>query len=322
MVLSPRPRTTRSLPIIDISRLRDPTTRAQTVAEIRFACLDKGFFYLNGHNIDPDVIDSVFSEAAQFFSRPMSEKLAVDKALSPANRGYEPLRGQALEPGAPPDLKEGYYIGIDTPATDSRASRFINVGPNVWPSDAPGFQNAMLRYFLEMETLSALVLEGIALSLELEPNFFDVFCTSPLATLRLLHYPPQQTNALPGEKGCGAHTDFGAITILLQDLVGGLQVWDHDTGSWIDAEPLPGAFIVNLGDLIGRWTNERYRSTIHRVINRSGQERYSIPFFFSGNHESLIECIPSCLAAGEIALYEPVTVDAHIRQKYAQSYGT
>lgn len=315
---------TTSLPIVDLSGLRgsDRDARAQTVATIRKACLDKGFFYCVGHGVDPALAGEVFVESARFFSRPMDEKLVADKKHSHANRGYEPLRGQTLEPGMPPDLKEGYYIGVDSPAGDQRAQRLINVGPNVWPSEQPAFQAVMTRYFDAMAELSAIILEGIALSLGLAADYFSDFCVDPLATLRLLHYPPQSANAQPGEKGCGAHTDFGGITILMQDDVGGLQVWDHDAGTWLDARPIEGAFIVNLGDLMGRWTNQRYRSTLHRVINSSGRERYSVPFFFSGNHDYEIACIENCLAEGEQPKFSTVTVDAHIRQKYAETYGS
>ncbi|CAN5529357.1 oxidoreductase [soil metagenome] len=311
-----------SLPIVDIQGLQsiDKAARAKVVETIRAACLDKGFFYCVGHGVSPDLVKEVFAQSARFFALPMEEKLKVDKALSRANRGYEPLRGQTLEPGTPPDLKEGFYLGIDIEPDDERALRHFNAGPNLWPAGMPEFQEVTLRYFAVLQDLAAVLLEGIALSLDLPGNFFDPLKIDPLATLRLLHYPPQPANPAPGEKGCGAHTDFGGITILMQDGVGGLQVWDHDGERWLDAPPLPGAFIVNLGDLIGRWTNDLYRSTLHRVINSSGKERYSVPFFFSGNPDHRVACIESCLREGEEPKYEPVTVDEHIRRRYEKSY--
>ena len=312
-----------SLPVVDISGLAspDPLLRDRAGAAIRAACLDKGFFYCVGHGVDDALIAEVFDQTRQWFDQPMPAKLAVDKANSAANRGYEPLRGQVLEAGAPPDLKEGFYIGVETPADHPRAQAYYNLGPNQWPEGRPQFRTVMATYFEAMLGVVQTLLRGLALSLHLPEDHFAAFATEPVATLRLLHYPPQPANPAPGEKGCGAHTDFGALTLLLQDQVGGLQVWDHDTDRWLDAAPLPGAYVVNLGDLIARWTNGRYRSTLHRVINSSGRERYSVPFFFLGAPDQQITPLPGCLTAGEAPLYPPVTVDAHLRERYAQTYG-
>ncbi|WP_150301975.1 isopenicillin N synthase family dioxygenase [Pseudomonas profundi] len=312
-----------TLPIIDLSPLRGgcASEASKVGGALRQACSHTGFFYVSGHGIEQALIERVFAASKAFFDQPLAEKHAVDKLRSSANRGYEPLGGQTLEPGSLPDLKEGYYIGEEVPADDPRVlAGTFNTGPNQWPSDVPDFQPAMTTYYQALLGLSAQIMSGLALSLGLPSTYFEDFCTDPLATLRLLHYPPQPAKPLPGEKGCGAHTDFGGITILLLDDKPGLQIWNAASASWLDAKPVPGTFVVNLGDMIARWTNDRYRSTLHRVINTSGEERYSVPFFFSGALQHEVRCLPGCLEAGETPRYPPVTVEQHLREMYRRTY--
>ncbi|MGO4763123.1 isopenicillin N synthase family dioxygenase [Cupriavidus sp. 2KB_3] len=313
-----------SLPLIDIAGLRsaDPAARRAVATQLHDACAHRGFFYLTNHGIDPALIRSVFAASQRFFDLSMADKLAVDKRLSPCNRGYEPLRAQTLEAGAPPDLKESFYIGAEIAADDPRvlAGRF-NTGPNQWPATLPAFRAVMEAYYQHAYALGATVVRGLALALDLPEDHFDGYLHDASATLRLLHYPPQPAQPQPGEKGCGEHTDFGGVTLLLQDETGGLQVWDALQASWIDAPPVPGAFVVNIGDLFARWTNDRYVSTLHRVINRSGRERYSVPFFFTGNPLHEVACLPTCRAEGETAKYPPVTVEQHLMDCYRRTYG-
>lgn len=312
-----------SLPLIDVSGLRSAQfdARKAVALEIRAACEQHGFFYVRNHGIDAALIARVFAEAEHFFDQPVAHKLALDKKYSPCNRGYEPLRAQTLEAGAPPDLKESFYIGEDISADDARvkAGRF-NTGPNQWPQDMPDFRAPMDAYYLAARALGMQLIRGLALSLDLPEDYFEDYLQQPACTLRLLHYPPQPAQPMPGEKGCGAHTDFGGITLLLQDDAGGLQVLDTASDSWIDAPPVAGAYVVNLGDMFERWTNGRYRSTLHRVTNLSGRERYSVPFFFTGNPQQLVQCLPTCLADGEIPKYAPVTVEQHMIECYRRTY--
>ncbi len=312
------------LPIIDIGPLRtgSEAERRAVGDALRAACLDKGFFYVCNHGVPERLQSRVFAASQSFFDQPMEAKQRVDKRLSPANRGYEPLRGQTLEPGTPPDLKEGFYIGEDLSPADPRvlAGRF-NQGPNLWPEGVSDFREAMSEYYDAMVELNGVIMRGLALSLGLPEDYFQDFCRDPIATLRLLHYPPQPPQPAPGEKGCGAHTDFGGITVLMLDENPGLQVWDAQGECWIHADPVPGAFVVNLGDMIARWTNDRYRSTLHRVVNTSGAERYSVPFFFSGYPDHEVRCLPGCLAAGETPRYAPTTVEQHLKAMYEKTYG-
>lgn len=315
---------TATLPIIDIAGLRghDPVTQHLVAEQLRQACEQRGFFYVTGHGMDAQLMAQVFEASQQFFDLPMAEKLSVDKKLSACNRGYEPLRAQTLEEGAPPDLKESFYVGAEVAAHDPRvlAGRF-NTGPNQWPLALPQFRAVMQNYYQAAYALGLTLVKGLALSLNVSPHYFDGYLQDAAATLRLLHYPPQPAHPEPGEKGCGEHTDFGGITLLLQDRVGGLQVWDKEGQRWIDAPPVPGAFIVNIGDLFARWTNDRYVSTLHRVINVSGSERYSVPFFFTGNPLHRVQCIPTCLEEGAAPRYPAVTVEAHQMECYRRSYG-
>jgi isopenicillin N synthase-like dioxygenase len=229
------------------------------------------------------------------------------------------MRDQVLEAGTPPDLKEGFYVGEDLPPTDPRViAGLFNHGPNQWPPTLPSFRPVLESYFSAMAGLATTLMRGMALSLDLEEDYFDAFCADQMAILRLLHYPPQPANPMPDEKGCGAHTDWGCLTLLWQDDAGGLQV--HTEGEWMPAPPIPGTYVVNVGDLFARWTNDLYRSTLHRVINASGRERYSIPYFFEGNPTHEVACIPTCLAPGASPLYAPTTLNEHLQEMYRRTY--
>jgi len=309
-------------PIVSLAGMfsDDPAAHRAVAHRLRDACLDKGFLYIVDHGVAPGMMQDIFAQARRFFALPEARKAEVVMSRSPNQRGWEPMRGQTLEAGTPPDLKEGFYTGNELPPDDPRVlAGLFNHGPNQWPAGLPGFRETLDAYFAQMEALSRVTMRALALALDLPKDHFAAFCEGGVSNLKLLHYPPQPANANPDEKGCGAHTDWGAITFLLQDDVGGLQVWDAGHG-WIDAPPVEGAFVVNLGDLIARWTNDRFRSTLHRVINRSGRERYSVPFFFTGRADHEVACLPNCLAPGEAAKYPPTTTLGHLKEMYERSY--
>ncbi|MFC3902222.1 Isopenicillin N synthase [Acinetobacter marinus] len=313
-----------SIPVIDIAGLfsEQKSERIAVAKTIGQTCLDKGFFYIQNHGIDANLQQQVFAQSQQFFALDEQQKNRIHKNLSIANRGYEPLKNQTLEAGTPADLKEGFYCGREyAPNSIEVHQKKFNHGPNQWPTELDGFADTMMAYQAQLEQLAKTLMRGLALSLNLDEFYFDTFSQDALITLRLLHYPPQPANPEPNEKGCGAHTDFGALTLLLQDQNGGLQVWDNQHQDWIDAPPIEGTYVVNLGDLIARWTNDRYKSTLHRVINRSGRERYSVPFFFAGNPDYQVSCLNCCLDDTQTAKYPATTVEQHFIEMYRRTYG-
>ena len=307
-----------ALPIIDMAGLRSSNradSRRAVANAIGAACRDKGFFYIRNHGVAPKLIEAVARETRRFFALPADLKatLVKDEASYSAG-GYEPFGVQTLEPGTAPDIKEAFDIGVELPEDHPFAAiRKLEHGSNHWPSVLPAFRTIMEEYFEIMLGLSTLLLDGIGQSLGLPDDYFQAFCHEPISLLRLLHYPQQPAQQSAGEIGAGARTDWGALTILLQDDNAGLQVWDRDTG-WILFPPLPNAYVVNLGDLMARWTNDHYRSTLHRVVNLSGRERYSVPFFLDGDPDYVVSCLPNCSGPDDPAKYPPITTVDHVRE--------
>lgn len=312
-----------SLPVIDISgALSGDGARRRVVAgEVRMACRDTGFFYLAGHGVPDALTRGQLDAARRFFALPQAEKDALDHHRSAAMRGYERMQGQTLDVGSPPDLKESFMIGAD-PGPDHPFIRdkVPQYGPNQWPPDMPGFRDQTLAYADEMVRLGRGLMRLLALSLDLEETFFEPGLGTPMYAVRMLHYPPHPEQARPNQLGAGTHTDWGAITILLQDDVGGLEV-RNAAGDWLAATPMPGAFVINLGDMVRRWTNDLYQSTPHRVLNNhSGRDRYSVATFFNPEYHTRVECVPSCRPAEGEPRHAPCTVGEHIDEMFRRTY--
>ena len=237
------------VPLIDLAA----GTAAQQARAIDAALRSAGFFGIVGHGVPPAVVGAAFDAGHRFFALPQADKERWHIDRWPLRRGFDPIGWQALDADAPPDLKESFYLGVES------------IGPNQWPDETllPGFRAACDAYADAMLQLARRLMGLFERALDLPPGALDHFHRHPTCTTRLLHYPPQPALAEPGQIGCGAHTDWGALTLLAQDDAGGLQV--HTGGQWVDIPPQAGAFVVNVGDMMPRWTNDRWRSTMHRA---------------------------------------------------------
>jgi isopenicillin N synthase-like dioxygenase len=303
------------IPVIDIAPLLDGTGKQAVAREIRWALSNAGFMYVKNHGIAPGFVDQVFDVTRRFFDLPMQAKMDLHVSKSgEALRGYIEPFGENTDPAKTKDLKECFDIG---PERTAHQGPFF--GPNQWPAALPEFQELTYSYHQKMVTLSRQLLQGIAISLDLPEDHFEALMQDPISIQRLLHYPPQ--NGMIDEKiiGIGAHTDYGNLTILAQDDVGGLQVMNRE-GAWVEGTPIPGTFVINIGDLIQRLTNDLYLANMHRVINTSGRERYSIPFFIDADYDAVFAPLASCVSADNPQRYQPVTCGAHKFGRFAASY--
>ena len=298
-----------SLPIVDLANF-DQGGFEKAADEIARACRTIGFFYVVNHSVPQSLMREAFAQSRAFFALPVAEKAEIAIEKIGGNRGYSGLLHEALDPAAGADNKEAYNIGLDLAPDDPEIlARAPFRTLNAWPK-TPEFKPVMLSYFDACSALANSIHRAFARDLKLPLDFFVDKLDRPMATLRLLHYPATP----PGEVGAGEHTDYGNITLLATDEVGGLEVRTR-SGDWIVAPPMPGAFVVNIGDCLMRWTNDVYVSNPHRVVNRSGRERYSIAFFFDPNPEARVAGIPSCIALGEAARYAPILAADYLKMR-------
>lgn len=317
------------IPVIDLSPALSGTLeeRKRVAREIDRTCTDIGFFTITGHGVPPAVMDDLRTKAHAFFALPLDEKRRAIHPEPSTPRGYRALGIEALAHGnaeaTPPDLKEYYHFGRerwpDDPYYTSDEGRRYFI-PNIWPEQPPGFAAAAERYYAEMEALTGVMMRLTALALGLDENFFDDKLDRHITAMRLNFYPEQKTPPAPGQLRAGAHTDYGLLTILNgENVPGGLQVLTRG-GAWVDVETDPGNFVVNIGDLLMRWTNDRWVSNTHRVINPPDEaaakaRRLSIAFFHHPNYDALVECI----APEGHAKYPPVRSGEYRDLKYSQT---
>jgi isopenicillin N synthase-like dioxygenase len=312
------------IPVVDFRPFLhgDRDERKRAALELAGAFRNVGFAYLAGHGVDQALIDETFAEAGRFFAWPAERKAEVSVERSSCDRGWFDLGMENLDPDQQEegDLKEGYRIGNDLAADHPLVRQGVPFhGPNQWPAGAPEFRQIMEAYFAAVHRLAGQVTAAVAVALELPEDYFEAWFTTPMVIMSPLHYPPQQAaggaEISEARIGAGAHSDYGCLALLAQDDRGGLQV-RNAAGRWIDADPVPGTFVVNVGDMLARWTNDLFPPTLHRVINTSGLDRQSIPFFYDPNHDAPVEVIGTCLAEGEQPRYPPTTSIAHLQERF------
>lgn len=324
MIIYTPPKAADHIPVIDLegSFSDNPEDRKAVAWDVHKACRDTGFFYVKNHRVPREAMEGQIEIARDFFALPLEEKRMTDVSLSRATRGYDGLAAQTLDEGSPPDLKEGFQIGRDISADHPDVLRGLpGVGPNQWPARPSRFRAQFEDYVDQLTVLGRHLFGILALSLELPEDYFAEGLIEPHLTSRIHHYPRQPPTAAFNQLGAGAHTDWGMITMLLQDAIGGLEVLNAD-GDWIRAPYIPDTFVINLGEMVPILTNGLYHATTHRVLNNvSEQSRYSCATFFDPNYAYRVTCVPTCLPAGGFGPAAELTVGEHIAEMNRKTYG-
>lgn len=304
------------IPIVDLGPFTDgvPDAVGTAAAEICRAVEDIGFFGIANHGVSAQIVADAFAASASFHALPLEAKLAVK--INASHRGYMPMADQHRAEATRPNLSESFLVGADlAPDDPDILAEAPMCGPNQWPTGLPGIRKPLEAYRDTMTALGRRLLVLFETALDLRDGFFQRCFRKPLTFVRALHYPPAPKTMPDDQFGAAPHSDFGFVTILAQDDVGGLQVKTR-AGSWIDAPNMPGVFIVNVGDMLMRWTNDRFVSTPHRVVNAPGRDRYSLPFFFDPDVTTVVDCIDSCQGPGNPPRYAPVVWGDFLAEKF------
>ncbi|XP_023638657.1 2-oxoglutarate-Fe(II) type oxidoreductase [Capsella rubella] len=293
----------------------------QSAASLKQACLDCGFFYVTNHGISEDLRDEAFEQSKKFFALPLEEKM---KALrNEKHQGYSSVLSHISDNQIHGDYKESYFIGIegsiDGPHSDTPFCR-----PNIWPSHdvLPGWRETMEKYHQEALRVCKAIARVLALALNVDEDYFDKpeMLGNPLVFMRLIHYEGI-SDPSKGIYGCGPHSDFGMMTLLATDNVMDLQICkdkDMEPRKWEYVPSIKDAYIVNIGDLLERWSNGIFKSTLHRVLG-NGQDRYSIALFLQPSHDCLVECLPTCHSENNPPKYPAVKCSTFLTQRYKDS---
>ncbi|EKE69347.1 MULTISPECIES: 2OG-Fe(II) oxygenase family protein [Roseobacteraceae] len=313
------------IPVLDVAPLygTDREKIAATAAQLCDYLENIGFLYVVGHQVAAQSVEAVREASKAFFALPEEQKL--DVKIDKNFRGYLPFAGSTIvtssvEAVSKPNQSESLFFMHEVDETDPRCLAGEPLqGPNQWPTEdlLPNFRPTIEHYVDGMSTLARKMVGAIALSLGLPEDSLDAHFEDPTIFLRLLHYPTQPKEE--GLFGSAPHTDYGFITLLAQDDVGGLEVKNKDD-EWIAAPPIPNAFVMNVGDILARWSNHRFVSTPHRVVNYSGRERYSQPFFFDPSMDAMIETIEACVPTGETPKSGPVRYGDYLMERIDKNY--
>ncbi|MET0896625.1 MAG: 2-oxoglutarate and iron-dependent oxygenase domain-containing protein [Mycobacterium sp.] len=304
-----------SVPVIDISGLYAPDrgTREAVAAELGRAAREVGFFYISGADIDEALFETMLAATKEFFALPLEEKMRSFIGLSRCHRGYVPTGEEGLS-GEKPDLKEAFDTALDLPADDpDYLAGNPMLGPNTWP-ELPGFAEAVTAYYDAVLAVGQKLLWAFAVALGEDPDTFSQHATKTPSQLRLVHYPynPEAEDAL----GIGAHSDYECFT-LLKPTAPGLEVL-NGAGEWIDVPPVPGTYVVNIGDMLELWTNGAFIATSHRV-RKVKEERYSFPLFFNVDYHTEVKPLPQFITDGA-AIRTPLLAGEHLFAQTAQTF--
>lgn len=320
-----RPGAREEIPVIDLGPYLAgvPGAREKAALELRHAYEDVGFMFIVNHGVPQSLVDDTFAATARFHAQPLEEKLKI--RINSGNQGYLPVRGSVtrhskINEGNKPNVNEAFFAKRDLPPDHPDVVAGLPFrGLNQWPANLPGFREQVLAYQGALEKLALSLLPLYAVALDLPPDWFADKFRDPMYTLRMSHYP--KVDAVEdNEFGLAPHSDTSFMTLLAQNKVPGLSI-RLPNGKWIDAPALEGSILVNGGDMLRRWTNERFLATPHRVVNRSGQERYAIPFFFDCDYRTVMECIPTCAGPGNPAKYPPLTYAEYMTWYRNLNYG-
>ena len=310
------------IPIVDLTPLFEPNSEALTrlVESVREICRNIGFFYIKNHRVPTNAINTLLLETERFFRLPLETKLVYDIGKLRRHRGYVPVGALCADPDAEPDMQEAFEVALELPEDDPDYVAGSPIyGPNVWPTELPEFEQDVYSYFEHMLALGRTLFRLFALTLDLPETFYDKEISKPMAQLRLIHYPTTKHRpSASGSLGVGAHTDYECFTILWQKQ-SGLQV-QNPAGIWIEAPPIADTFVINIGDMLQRWTNDLFVSTPHRVINRSDRKRYSFPFFFGTNYETVVKCLEHCCGPDNPPRYPPTKCGYWTENMHTYSY--